>query len=257
METKKDKEFDAGERLYIGKTIAEESAVNEHFERYEFAKKYLKPDFVVLDAACGTGYGSDILSKSVKKVIGVEISSHALSWAKDHYKNPNLEFKKGDLSRPLDFPDSHFDAIISFETLEHVENQKNMLGEFGRILKPGGILVISSPDKDIITGKGESDNKFHIKELTKKEFIKLMNDYFNVKEIFGQSKYVELPIYKKIIKGLSKIDIFKIRRVVFKILGLTIFVHKNFTPIERSSIEKTDFDSQNNFYVLIMICEKI
>jgi len=256
MEEKIDREFNEGERLYIGKTIAAESGVKEHFERYEFVKKYLKPDFIVLDAACGTGYGTDILSNSVKKVIGLEISEHALNWAKEHYKNSNIEFKQTDLNKSLDLPDNYFDTVVSFETLEHVENQENMLGEFKRVLKPGGLLIISSPDREIITGKSGSDNKFHIKELSKKEFIDLMKKYFGVEEIFGQTKYVELPLYKQLLKLLVKLDVFKFRRAILRVLGLTLKVHDNFTPISYGKIQKVDWNSENDFYVLIMVCIK-
>lgn len=252
-----DKEFNAGERLYVGKTVAYEPGVQEHFDRYEFAKKYLKRDFIVLDAACGTGYGSDILSGVVEKVTGLEISGHALNWAKSHYQKNNIEFKQANLNNPIDLQSDYFDAIISFETLEHVENQKNMLSEFKRILKPEGLLIISSPDREIITEKGETNNEFHINELSKREFIDLMKKYFFVEEIFGQTKYVILPWYKKLLKLIVKLDIFEIRRAMIKFFGLQFVVHEKFSPMATSPIETVAFDSENEYYVLIMICKKI
>lgn len=256
MENNNDKEFNAGERLYIGKTVAYEPGVKEHFDRYDFAKKYLKPDFIVLDAACGTGYGSDELSGCVKKIVGLEISDHALDWAKNHHKKLNIEFKKANLNKAVDLPSDYFDAIISFETLEHVENQENMLLEFKRILKPGGVLIISSPDREIITEKGGTDNKFHINELSKKELVAILRRNFKLEEIYGQTKYVILPWYKKIIKLIAKLDIFKIRRKIVQLLKLNFFFHKHLAPMEYSSIEKVDFDSPNDYYVLIAVCKK-
>lgn len=252
-----DKEFNAGERLYIGKTVAYKPGVQEHFERYEFAEKYLKPNFVVLDAACGTGYGSEMLSGTVNKVISLEISDHALNWAKSHHQKNNIEFKQANLNNPIDIPSNYFDAIISFETLEHVENQENMLSEFKRMLKPEGLLIISSPDREIITEKGGANNEFHINELSKREFTDLMKKYFFVEEIFGQTKYVDLPKHKKAIKFIAKLDVFGARRLIAKLLGLQFVIHKHLSPMAISPIEKVDFDSPNNYYVLIMVSRKI
>lgn len=252
-----EKEFQGGERLYVGKTKSDDNSINEHFSRYKFAKKYLKPDFIVLDAACGTGYGSEFISDSVEKVIGIEISDHALEWGKKHHQKTNIEFKKGNLNNPLDVPSESVDTVISFETLEHVENQENMLSEFNRVLKPGGLFFISSPDREILTEKAGDDNKFHIHELSKKEFVSLLKKYFKIEELYGQTKYVELPWHKKAIKILAKFDIFKIRRLIVKLFGLKLFIHKNFSPMENTSLEKTELNSKNNFYVLLAVCRKI
>lgn len=251
-----DKEFNAGERLYIGKTVAYEPGVKEHFDRYDFAKKYLKPDFIVLDAACGTGYGSEILASSVRKVVSLEISDHALDWGRSHHQKSNIEFKKADLNEPIDLPDNYFDAIISFETLEHVENQENMLAEFKRVLKHGGVLIISSPDREIITEKGGTNNEFHINELSKKELVTILGKNFKLESIFGQTKYVILPWYKKTIKLIAKLDVFKIRRKLAQLLRLNFFFHKHLAPMAYSSIERVDLDTPNDYYVLIAICKK-
>lgn len=251
-----DKEIDAGERLYVGATKTISESIKDHFDRYEFAKKYLKPDFVVLDAACGTGYGSEILSGVVKKVVGLEISDHALSWAKSHHQKNNIEFKKANLNNPIDLSNNYFDAVVSFETLEHVENQDSLLSEFKRVLKPGGVLIISSPDREIITEKGGARNEYHINELSKKEFVGLMKKYFYAEEIFGQTKYLILPWHKRLIKLIAKIDIFGLRRKVVRALGFDFAVHRYLAPMEYLPIEKIDFDSPGDYYVLLIVCRK-
>lgn len=257
MHNNKDKEFDAGERVYYAeKTKIVEQSMSDHVERYYFAKKYLKPDFVVLDAASGSGYGSEILANCVKKVVGLEISDHALEWARNHHQKSNIEFKKADLNKSFDLPDNHFDAVISFETLEHVANQENVLFEFKRVLKPGGLLIISSPDREIITEKSGVNNKFHINELSKKEFVTILRENFKLENIFGQTKYVALPWYKTAIKFIAKLDFFKLRRKTLKLLGLSWFVHEHFTPMTDSSIEKIDFDSPGSHYILLIVCRK-
>jgi len=75
-----------------------------------------------------------------------------------------------------------------------------------------------------------------------------------VEELYGQTKYIELPWRKKLLKLIMKLDIFKIRRLIVRFLGLKLFVHKNFSPMAYSGIEKVDFNSPNDFYVLIAVC---
>lgn len=256
MENNNDKEFNAGERLYLGATKTLPESIKDHFDRYEFAKKYLKPDFVVLDAACGTGYGSEILARSVKKVVGLEISDHALDWGRKHHQRENVELRKADLNKKLDFSDNYFDAIVSFETLEHVANQDNLLSEFKRVLRPGGVLIISSPDRDIITTKGGAQNEYHINELSKKEFVDTMNKYFKTEEIFGQTKYIVLPWHKRLVKMIAKIDVIGLRRKVARWLGLSFAVHRYLAPMAYLPIEKIDFDSPGSYYVLLIVCRK-
>jgi ubiquinone/menaquinone biosynthesis C-methylase UbiE len=256
IKNNEDKEFNAGERLYLGATKTLPESIKDHFDRYNFAKKYLKPDFIVLDAACGTGYGSEILADSVKKVIGLEINDHALEWGRSHHQKSNIEFKKADLNNPFDLPDNYFDAVVSFETLEHVANQKNLLSEFKRVLRPGGFLIISSPDREIITEKGGANNEFHNNELSKNEFISLLKNYFNTEEIFGQTKYIILPWYKRLIKIIAKLDIFKLRRRIVRILKLDFFFHRRLSPMSYSPIEKSKFDTPNDYFVLLMVCRK-
>ena len=81
-------EFRSGERLYWPHSIDE--VRREHLGRYEFATRYLKPGWTCLDAACGSGYGSDFLANKVCKVIGVDINDHGISYAKENYKKQNL-----------------------------------------------------------------------------------------------------------------------------------------------------------------------
>ncbi len=249
-------EFQAGERLYIGKTISDDRSINEHLDRYRFAVAYSTPDFVILDAACGSGYGVDFLARSARIVYGVEINNHAFQWAKEYYAGPRAHFIQADLNKSLPFPDAQFDLITSFETLEHVADQNIMLHEFRRVLKPGGLLIISSPDREVITDRAGADNKFHISELSKKEFIALLEKYFNLKKLYGQTKYNPLPWYKKLIKAIAKLDVFKVRRRIVQWFGLKLFIHKTLSPIAYTPIERIALEAPNDYYVLVAVCKK-
>jgi 2-polyprenyl-3-methyl-5-hydroxy-6-metoxy-1,4-benzoquinol methylase len=252
-------EFTSGERLYAPYEKLKDDAmggVREHLDRYNFALQFLSGQEVVVDAACGSGYGSEILSKKAKKVVGLEISDHALSYAKKHHWRPNIEFQKADLNQKIELPNAFCNVIVSFETLEHLTNQEMILSEFRRILKPGGMLVISTPDRNLISGGLKSDNPFHLKELTKEEFISLLGKFFVLEEFYGQGEVKELPWWKKIIKSLRTITILrKAKQLVVKKLRLEKVVHKHFAAEEYTPIRKTDPKEPNRFYVMIAICK--
>lgn len=250
-----DKEFHEYERLYMGKTTAYDYSIIEHYDRYKLAKRYVSPNDVVLDAASGSGYGTEYLHDAAKKVIGVEISEHALHYARENHSKDNVEYRHADLDRPLDFPDSFFDVITSFETIEHVPSPEKMLAEFKRVLKPDGVLIVSSPDREIINEDGITHNKYHISELSKKEFIEVVSRFFSVEELFGQTKHIVLPWWKRTIKKISKLDTFGIRRGIVKMLGLKYMVHKHFTPHAEIPIEKTASESKERYYTLILVCK--
>jgi ubiquinone/menaquinone biosynthesis C-methylase UbiE len=144
----------------------------EHWHRYAFAQN-LCPGKVVLDVACGEGYGSSLLAEKANKVVGVDISEEAISHAKKTYRNSNLEFILGSCDK-LPFPDNSFDLAVSYETIEHIETQEEFLAELVRVLKPEGHLVLSSPNKHLYSDAHDHHNEFHVKELYRDELKALL-----------------------------------------------------------------------------------
>jgi 2-polyprenyl-3-methyl-5-hydroxy-6-metoxy-1,4-benzoquinol methylase len=117
-----------------------------HIKRYEFASNLIVSNDVCGDMACGSGYGTYILSKSAKEVIGADIDESVVEAVKGRYGDvSNLKFIHADL-RNIDL-ESKFDKIISFETIEHVESDlvPVVLGNFSKALAPGGMLIFSVP----------------------------------------------------------------------------------------------------------------
>ncbi len=156
----------------------------EHVHRYALAAELVRGK-VVLDAACGEGYGANILAGEAKSVTGVDISADAVRHAMARYRADNLEFEVADCCA-LPFADGRFDAVVSFETLEHLESQEALLAEFRRVLKPEGFLVISSPDKAIYTDRLQNRNPFHVRELYREEFERLLAGRFPAIHFLGQ-----------------------------------------------------------------------
>lgn len=177
-----------GERFIPNKTDVE--LEQEHFIRYIFARQFVK-DKVVLDAACGEGYGSNILSIDSKEVYGIDISDEAIEEANKKYNDKNIKYIKSDIAKMV-FEDKKFDIVISFETIEHINEtlQERFLEEVKRVLKNDGILIISTPNKKVYSDKYNYHNEFHEKEFYRDEFISFLQKYFVNVELCDQ--YCEL-----------------------------------------------------------------
>lgn len=178
-----------GERFVPG--IHDIQLKMEHYQRYMSMVDMVR-DKKVLDAACGEGYGSAILSKTAREVTGLDISADAIERARINYAGcDNLTFTEGSIAH-LPFEDNSIDIIISFETIEHVteELQRCFLAEIERVLKQDGILVISTPNKAIYTDLYKYHNEFHLKEFYKEEFLEFLNQKFNNVKLYNQ--YLEV-----------------------------------------------------------------
>jgi GT2 family glycosyltransferase/SAM-dependent methyltransferase len=156
----------------------------EHYHRYAMALDIVKGKDV-LDVACGEGYGAYFMADAARSVIGVDISDEAFQHASATYTKANLQFRQGSVTA-LDFDDASFDVVVSFETIEHLVEQAQMLAEIRRVLRADGFLVISSPNRPIYSEESGEHNEFHVKELDFKEFDDLIRVQFKTIEYFGQ-----------------------------------------------------------------------
>jgi ubiquinone/menaquinone biosynthesis C-methylase UbiE len=159
----------------------------EHLHRYALALPYASGK-TVLDIACGAGYGSALLAKTAAAVTGVDIDTATVQAAAERYQAPNLQFRQGSITS-IPLPEDSFDVVVSFETLEHLAEHDQMLCEIRRVLRPGGLLVISSPDKEYYTDVPQYHNPFHVKELYKEEFRRLLQQYFPHVQLLTQQSF--------------------------------------------------------------------
>jgi len=148
----------------------------EHWHRYAFVAPLVR-GLRVLDAACGEGYGSFLLARVAAQVTGIDISADAVSHARQRYPAENLAFAEGSVTA-LPLPDASVDVVVSFETIEHLTPQREMLAEFRRVLKSTGILVISSPNRPVYNETGAVENHFHVGELDRAELKALLDAAF-------------------------------------------------------------------------------
>jgi SAM-dependent methyltransferase len=165
----------------------------EHFHRYVFAREMVRGKRV-LDAACGEGYGSALLAAAASSVQGVDISEQAVAHARSRYQAQNLKFRASDcLDLPYD--DDEFDCIVSFETLEHLEDQAGLLSEFRRVLKADGFLLLSSPDKAVYTDRQQNRNEYHVRELYRNELEILLGQHFPAYRLWGQKLLFQSAVW--------------------------------------------------------------
>jgi GT2 family glycosyltransferase/SAM-dependent methyltransferase len=156
----------------------------EHLHRYALSLEFVAGKSV-LDIASGEGYGSAILAATASSVTGVDHDVRSVEHARRQYPDPALEFVVGSCDA-VPFPDAQFEVVTSFETVEHHDKHEEMLGEIRRTLKPGGVLVISSPNRLIYTDNRGYVNPFHVKELYLDEFRDLLLRHFEHVCIYGQ-----------------------------------------------------------------------
>ncbi len=171
--------------------------VAEHLHRYAIACEMVAGKSV-LDIASGEGYGSHLLSKNADSVIGVDISEEAVEHANRKYAlKGNLSYRVGSASAiPLE--DNAVDIVTSFETLEHTTEHDAFMQEIKRVLKPGGMLIMSTPDTDLYKPH-DPNNPYHVKELTTDEFELLIAKYFQNSVLLNQRSVIGTlvqPVHK-------------------------------------------------------------
>jgi SAM-dependent methyltransferase len=174
-----------------------------HLKRYLFAEPYCAGK-VVLDAGCGTGYGSAELARVAGRVVGVDVDADAVAYARSRYGGENVEFEAMDVAS-LAFDDASFDVVVSFETIEHLPDRDAFLREVARVLRPEGTFVVSTPNAPRTTEQPE--NPHHRVEYSREDFEHLLSDRFARVELYGQRRLQTLRH-----RALQRLDVLGLRR---------------------------------------------
>lgn len=157
----------------------------EHAARYTFALPHVAGK-KVLDIACGTGYGSLILTQTAGTVTGVDLDFDAARKASADCKGEAMSVLVADGCR-LPLRDNHFDVITSFETLEHLHDRATFLKELQRTLRADGKLVLSTPNANYTQPiDGKPRNRFHVHEYTPEELHAELQQHFGSVSLLGQ-----------------------------------------------------------------------
>ena len=156
----------------------------EHWHRYA-AVAPLASGLRVLDAACGEGYGSYLIARTAAHVTAVDIDAATVEHARARYRLANVQYVQGSVTA-LPLSDGSVDLVVSFETIEHLAEQREMLAEFRRVLAPSGALVLSSPNRPVYNEMGGVANHFHVKELDRDELAALIDPVFPQQAWYAQ-----------------------------------------------------------------------
>ncbi len=173
------------------KNILKNYVVRQHIMRYVFASNYVK-DKVIVDVACGTGYGSHYLAlQGARYTIAIDLDIRALLIANKYYSTSNLDYVCGD-AKYLPLRSDSIEVFISFETIEHLDKPTLFINEITRTLKPSGTLIISTPNK-----RWTMHPPYHLHEFYPDEFYKLLKGYFAQIE-----RYAQYISYKQLLKDM-------------------------------------------------------
>ncbi len=177
-----------GERVIPGNFSSREEFLVylEHLFVYELARdEFLKEDAIVLEVGCGAGYGAGLLSAKVRKIIALDVDRSAIAYASGNYASENCLFQLYD-GKKIPFEDNRFDAVISFQVIEHIKDDRNYVIEIHRVLKEGGFFLLTTPNRTHRLKPGQKPwNRFHVREYYPSELEKLLKAEFSRVEIRG------------------------------------------------------------------------
>lgn len=162
---------DTGERM-IPSFHMGNITYGEHLGRYMSVLKAIKGK-TVLDIASGSGYGTKLMAADAKFVYGVDIDEDAVEYSRKEFGAKNVEYIVGS-GTEIPLKDDSVDCVVSMETIEHIEDQEKFLEEVRRVLRPGGFMIVSTPN-DKVYPKG---NHFHVREHNKASLVTLLKKYF-------------------------------------------------------------------------------
>lgn len=195
-----------GEYLLPGKFP--KKTEEEHFERYSYASGFVNAK-EVLDIACGVGYGCKMLSGAgAKSVTGVDILGENIEFAKANYPGENITFIQNSIYE-IDYSDK-YDVITCFETIEHIPDDNLAIKKLFAALKNKGLLIISTPNRNITSPNARSindapSNKFHTREYILSEFKELLEgNGFKIIDTLGQRNrpYLNFSTFNRVINKI-------------------------------------------------------
>jgi SAM-dependent methyltransferase len=160
-----------------------------HVATYNNAIKYISGK-EVLDLGCGTGYGTALVADKCASICGVDISDEAIAYATNKYSAPHLFYRtiRKVEDAPLPFGDKSFDVVLSFQVIEHIADPTTYLEEIGRVLRPGGVFIVATPDRNTrLLPLQRPWNKFHVHEYSGQELVGLVSRYFGEVKLVNMS----------------------------------------------------------------------
>ena len=159
------------------RTIPDLDIENYWFRRHEVVYQRLAPRCArrdVLEAGCGEGYGADLIAEVARRVVAVDYDESAVAHVRSRY--PRVEVMQANLA-DLPLPDASVDVVVNFQVIEHLWDQAQFVAECARVLRPSGLLLVSTPNRVTFSpGRDTPINPFHTRELNAVELTQLLLD---------------------------------------------------------------------------------
>ncbi len=156
-----------------------------HLFAYEFAKEQIPQGSTILEVGCGEGYGANLLSPKVKKIIALDVDEETIAHALKKYGLENCVFKTYDGVK-IPYEDNTFDAVISFQVIEHVKNDAGFVSEIHRVLRKDGLFLVTTPNRTYRLKPGQKPlNEFHVREYYSYELENLLKSRFPDVKVWG------------------------------------------------------------------------
>lgn len=161
-----------------------------HLARYEWARQWIQPGDVVVDAACGLGYGSALMwdGTEAARITGLDISDSAVAYARASFVpgRPGVEYRVADVETWDGWADSSVDCIVSFETLEHLVDPNRFIAGVRRVLRPGGRFLCSIPNL-WVDETGNDPNPYHLHVFDLERLVETVSKALLVDDAWAQS----------------------------------------------------------------------
>ena len=178
-----------------------------HKARYEFSLPVVKGRRV-LDVGSGEGYGAALLAEHAQEVVGVDYSPAAVEHATATYRLPNLSFR---IAEATELPDEleNFDVVTCFEVIEHITDAAGLVRNLRRALRPGGVLVLSTPIRlvDVLFEQvgGRDPYEYHVNVLSPADLRRLVRPHFGHVSLYGQS--IRGSVLHSVFKALDVLNL--------------------------------------------------
>ncbi|WP_025738500.1 class I SAM-dependent methyltransferase [Mycobacterium genavense] len=159
------------------RTIPDLDIENYWFRRHQVVYQRLATHCVgrdVLEAGCGEGYGADLIAETARRVVAVDYDEAAVAHVRARY--PRVEVMRANLAE-LPLPAASMDVVVNFQVIEHLWDQTQFVTECARVLRPSGLLMMSTPNRITFSpGRDTPINPFHTRELNADELTELLVD---------------------------------------------------------------------------------